>query len=153
MITPPASARRMVAAIEKGRRLNKTNKPFDIAGCAWLSISEDGQEAETVMRSMIAYFGPYLEGAALETIGLKSEDFDDIRTLINNQEYEKAQQAVSPEMMKLGLTGRPHDIIEQIEELQDAGITQVNLGGPLGPDVKRAIELLGEKLLPHYTKN
>ncbi|PCI47633.1 MAG: hypothetical protein COB49_06965 [Alphaproteobacteria bacterium] len=152
MLTPPASARRMVDCIRKGQKLNKTGKDFDIAGCAWLSVSEDGQEAENVMRSMIAYFGPYLEDDALATIGLESADFDHIRDLISQQEYELAQRAVSDDMLKLGLTGRPHDIIEQIEALEDAGITQINLGGPIGPHVKNAIELLGEKILPHFAR-
>ncbi|HEC00645.1 MAG TPA: LLM class flavin-dependent oxidoreductase [Sphingomonadales bacterium] len=151
MITPPASAGRMVDCIQKGLIHNKSCKEFDIAGCAWLSVSEDGQEAEAVMRSMIAYFGPYLEDDALATIGLRSADFDHIRDLIARQDYEQAQRAVTDDMLKLGLTGRPYDIIEQIEELSDAGITQINLGGPIGPNVKNAIELLGKKILPRFS--
>ncbi len=156
MLTPPASARRMVDCIRRGQRYNKSgpkyDRDFDIAGCAWLSLSEDGEEAEAAMRRMIAYFGPYLEAEALATIGLKTEDFDEIRRLISNQDYETAQKAVTRDMLKLGLTGRPRDVIDQIEELRDAGITQINLGGPLGPDVKTAIELLGKKILPYFAK-
>lgn len=150
MITPPASAPRMVECIRKGRDRGNSEREFDIAGCAWLSIAEDGRAAESEMRKMIAYFGPYLEDDALATIGLKSTDFNDIRDLIGGQDYEKAQSAVTPDMLKLGLAGNPGMIIEQIEELRDAGITQVNLGGPIGPDVPDAIKLLGTKVLPHF---
>ncbi len=151
MITPPASAPRMVACIKKGLARRAT-KPahFDMAGCAWLSLSEDGAEAEARMRAMIAYFGPYLEAEAIATIGLHPEDFDDIRGLIARKDYEGAQAAVTPPMMKLGLCGTPHQVIAQIEGLADQGLTQVSLGGPIGPDVGKAIALIGEKLVPHF---
>lgn len=150
MVTPPASAPRMVDCIRKGQARNQADRTFDIAGCAWLSIAEDGCEADSEMRKMVSYFGPYLEDDALATVGLKSGDFDGIRDLIGKQDYEKAQSAVTGDMLKLGLSGDPHTIIEQIERLQDAGITQVNLGGPIGPEVAGAIELLGSKVLPHF---
>jgi len=150
MVTPPASAPRMVACIEKGLAGRDPGTAFDIAGCAWLSIAEDGRAADSEMRKMIAYFGPYLEDDALSAIGLSSGDFSQIRELIGKQDYEKARAAVTPDMLRLGLSGDPGMIIEQIEALADAGITQVNLGGPVGPDVTEAINLLGTKVLPHF---
>lgn len=150
MITPPASAPRMVACIRKGRDRASAGRDFDIAGCAWLSIAEDGRAADSEMRKMIAYFGPYLEADALATIGLKPSDFDEIRDLIGKQDYERARSAVTPDMLRLGLSGDPGMIIEQIEEVRAAGISQVNLGGPIGPDVAEAINLLGTKVLPHF---
>lgn len=152
MITPPASARHMVSTIERGlQHRPDPARPFDIAGCAWLSISEDGAEAERKMRSMISYFGPYLEAPALATIGLGPEDFEGIRQMITRGEYKAAEAAVTPQMMKLGLVGTPHQVIEQIEQLADQGITQVNLGGPIGPDIPKAIDLLGRRVIPHFT--
>lgn len=151
MLTPPASAEYMVASIKSGLKVRSEKNPdFDIAGCAWLSLSEDGKAAEQKMRMMIAYFGPYLEQSALQTIGLNTFDFDDIRALVKQGEYQRAQQAVTAPMMKLGLSGTPHQVIGQIEELADHGITQISLGGPLGPDVRKAITLLGSKIVPHF---
>jgi 5,10-methylenetetrahydromethanopterin reductase len=31
-----------------------------------------------------------------------------------------------------------------------AGVTQISIGGPLGPDPRRAIELLGDRVLPYF---
>lgn len=151
MLTPPASVSRMVSCIKKGlKRRAAPPKAYDIAGCAWLSISEDGAEAERKMRSMISYFGSYLEDQALQCIGLRASDFDEIAALVKAGNYAQAQQAVTPEMMQLGLVGTPHQVIEQIEALADQGITQISLGGPIGPDVKKAISLLGKTVIPHF---
>ncbi len=151
MVTPPASAARMVACIDKGlKRRPAPPKAYDIAGCAWLSIAEDGAEAEQKMRAMISYFGSYLEAEAIAEIGLEPSDFDDIAALVKAGEYELAKAAVTPQMMKLGLVGTPHQVIEQIEELADQGLTQISLGGPLGPDVQKAISLLGKTVIPHF---
>ncbi len=153
MLTPPASAPRMVKCIEKGlARREEQSTAHDIAGCAWLSIAEDGAAAEHKMRSMISYFGPYLEAEALATIGLHPSDFDEIAKLIKAGDYQAAHAAVTPQMLKLGLVGTPHQVIAQIEQLADHGITQISLGGPIGPDVPAAITLLGKTVIPHFKR-
>ena len=53
-------------------------------------------------------------------------------------------------MLRLALVGTPPDLIERIEQLEADGITQVNLGGPLGPDPVEAIRLMGKKVIPHF---
>ena len=55
-------------------------------------------------------------------------------------------------MIQLGLAGTPADVIERIERLADAGIDEVNLGGPLGPDPRAAIELMGSSVIPHFRR-
>ncbi len=151
MITPPESAPRMVAHIQRGiERAGRRPQEVDIAGCAWLSLSDDGATADAVMRKMVSYFGAYLEEEALRTVGLSVSSFDEIKSLIDSGRYHDAAEAVTPEMLRLGISGTPHQVIERIEELEEAGITQVCLGGPLGPDPRKAIELLGAKVLPHF---
>ncbi len=53
-------------------------------------------------------------------------------------------------MLQLAIVGTPQDVIKQIEYLAEQGITQVNLGGPLGPDPAEAIRLMGEKVIPYF---
>lgn len=152
MITPPDSATYMVPPIVEGARLAGRNPAdVDIAGCAWLSISNDPDAASKVLRSMVSYFGPYLEAPALEKIGLKPKDFDEIKQNLDAGEYDKAESLVTEDMCKLALVGTPKDIIAQIERLAEQGITQINLGGPLGPDPEEAIRLMGEEVIPYFS--
>ncbi len=151
MITPPASAPEMVKAIHKGiKAAGRPVEDVDISGCAWLSLCEDERVARDTMRAMISYFGPYLEDHALGKIGLSRADFKTIRTAIEAGDYEGAQDLVTDDMMGLGLVGTPKQVIPQIEQLGAAGITHVNLGGPIGPDIPEAIKLLGEQVIPYF---
>ncbi len=151
MITPPESAAYMVPPIRRGLASgSREPDDFDIAGCAWLSIAEHRAEATDVLRMMIAYFGPYLEPQALEMVGLSPEDFEPLRTLVDAGRVDEAKASVTPDMFRLAITGTPEDIIAQIERLAETGITQINLGGPIGPDPAEAIRLMGERVIPHF---
>jgi len=151
MITPPESASYMVPAIAKGAiAIHRDPKEVDISGCAWLSLSANPAAPTDTLRKMISYFGWGLEESALATVGLTAQDFTPIKALIDQGKYEQAQNAVTDEMCRLALTGTPKQVITQIERLADLGITQVNLGGPIGPDPKEAIRLMGEQVIPYF---
>jgi len=151
MITPPASARQVVAETERGlRRSGRSRGSFTISGCAWMSLSPERAAAASRMRNMVAYFGPYLEGEALAHVGLTSADFDPIRERLRAADYTGAQALVTEDMLRLGIVGTPREVIRQIEELATAGIDEVGLGGPLGPDPQAALELLGREVIPYF---
>lgn len=150
MITPPNSASYMVPAIRKGHDRNERAGEFVISGCAWLSLSETRQAAADNLRKMVAYFGPYLESPALNRIGLTENDFESIGRLIDAGHYDEAYAQVTDPMLELGIVGTPQQVIRQIEAVADLGINEVNLGGPLGPDVEAAIRLMGEQVMPYF---
>ena len=151
MITPPESAAYMVQAITAGADdAGRDPAEIDIAGCGWLALSETHSAATDVLRKMIAYFGPYLETPALETVGLAPSDFQPLKKLIDNGRYEKAASSVTEQMFRLAIAGTPNEVIAQIETVAAMGITQVNLGGPLGPNPAEAIRLMGERVIPYF---
>jgi 5,10-methylenetetrahydromethanopterin reductase len=133
-------------ATQAGRTLND----FVISGCAWLSLSETRQAAAAAMKKMVAYFGPYLEEPALNTIGLSVRDMAPLKTHVAAGNYEAAWAAVTEPMLGIGITGTPEDVIRRIEILIEQGINEINLGGPLGPDPAEAIRLMGSKVIPHF---
>ncbi len=151
MITPPESAAYMVSAIAAGaKEAGRDMAEIDIAGCGWLSLAEDRSEATDILRQMVSYFGPYLEAEALATIGLAPEDFQEQGRLVEAGRYDEAARLVTDRMTDLAIRGTPEDVIRRIESVADMGITQVNLGGPLGPDPAEAIRLMGEKVMPYF---
>ncbi len=64
--------------------------------------------------------------------------------------YAKAESLVTDQMLDLAVVGTPKQVIPRIELLLESGITQVSVGGPLGPDPRRTIELLGDQVLPYF---
>ena len=144
----------MVSNIRDGlKRAGRDGSDFVISGCAWLSLSESRQEAADIMRKMVAYFGPYLEEPALNSIGLSTDDMRPLGELVAGGNYEEAWKLVTADMIRLGITGTPGDVIEQVERLAAMGIDEVSLGGPLGPDPEKAIALLGEQVIPYFRRS
>jgi len=152
MVTPPESARLMAQRVLKGvHKAGKDPAEFDLCGCAWFSISEDGKGTRTdTLRDILAYFGHYLDEEALATVGLNRSDFSETKRLVDSGDYAGARAAVTPDMMQLAVVGSPKDAIAKIEMLAEAGVTQVSIGGPLGPDPAAAIRLIGKQVIPYF---
>ena len=151
MITPPESASYMVPAITRGAvQAGRDPQELDIAGCAWLSLSREPTSTHDALKQMIAYFGPYMEDPALATVGLTRAHFSGVKELITQARYREASEAVTEEMLSLAIVGTPREVIARIEMLAELGITQVNLGGPLGPNPTQAIQLMGEQVIPYF---
>jgi 5,10-methylenetetrahydromethanopterin reductase len=149
MATPPESVGPLVAEVRAGATAaGRSPDELEVVACAWLSLSEDGDGTGDPLRPMIATFAPYLEEPALASIGLSREELAPLRSLVDAGRLEDAAAAVTPPMFALGLAGTPDDVSRRIEALADAGVTHVSLGGPLGPDPREAIRLLGERVLP-----
>ena len=156
MITPPESSAYMVNAIRAGcRKAHRNPKEVSIAGFAWISISkEDPSKAAEYLKPVIAYFGPYLEEEALSTVGLSSADFKEIKREIDRGRYDVAKNLVTDEMLKLGITGTVSECTERIAKVEKAGIDQISLGGPWGPNIQDAIRIVGKEIIPSlYSKH
>jgi 5,10-methylenetetrahydromethanopterin reductase len=150
MITPPESAKYMVDVIQSGcKKANRDPNQVKIVGFAWISISKsDPNKARELLKSMIAYFGPYLEEEALSTVGLSLNDFVQIRKELDRARYDIAKDLVTDEMLQLGITGTVSECIEKIAMVQKMGIDQISLGGPWGPDIPESIKIVGEEIIP-----
>ncbi len=152
MVTPPESAKLMADRILKGvHKAGKNPADFDICGCAWFSISPDGKGTKTdTLKDILAYFGNYLDEEALGTVGLSQAHFSETLRLVTAGDYAGARAAVTAEMMRLAVVGTPKDAIAKIEMLAEAGVTQISVGGPLGPDPGETIRLFGEQVIPYF---
>jgi 5,10-methylenetetrahydromethanopterin reductase len=53
-------------------------------------------------------------------------------------------------MLRIGVVGGPAEVIARLEPLVEAGVRHLSFGPPLGPDPRRAVELLGRHVLPHF---
>ena len=152
MITPPESAALMVERVRAGMRsAERRNGDVDICGCGWFSVTANGKGCDTdALKDIVAYFGNYLDEAALATVGLSQAHFADTARLVSERRYGEARTQVTPDMLQLAISGDPRTVIRRIEALAAAGITQVSVGGPLGPDPREAIRLFGAEIIPYF---
>lgn len=151
MMTPPESARLMVEPILRGaREAGRDPADVGVAGLAWISIAEDGTAARDRLAEIAAYFGTYLEAPALATVGVVPEDYLPARERIMAGDREGARRLVGDDMLRLGIVGTPEDCRRGVQTLIDGGVTNVLLGGPLGPDPREAIRLIAEQVVPDF---
>lgn len=130
-------------AARSGRSLDT----FDLAACVWWSVAETRAQAEDALRYLIAYYGPSLRAETLAPIGLAPSDFDAVRAAWGAGNMQQAMGLLDPRMFRLAIYGDPDTMRERVRWLAERGVTQVNLGPPLGPDPERALRITGEQII------
>jgi 5,10-methylenetetrahydromethanopterin reductase len=140
------------AYLEEGLKSRSETLPeLDFAACIWVSLAEDEVAARRVLAEKVAYYGYALSPLILERLGLSRADFAPIRQAVMvENDLDKACALVDERMLKIGVIGRPADLIARLEPLVEAGARHLSFGPPLGPNLKGAIELLGREVLPYF---
>ena len=124
---------------------------IDFAACVWVSLASDGDAARRALAEKIAYYGASLSPLILERLSLTRNDFDAVdRAVHRERDMDKACALVDERMLRIGVTGKPKDLIRRLEPLAEAGARHLSFGPPLGPDPLEAVELLGREVLPYF---
>lgn len=152
LLFPPEHYFGVKPYLEQGLARREANLPdFDFAACIWASLAEDEAAARRALAEKVAYYGHALSPLILDRLGLTQADFADIeRAVMVEHDMDKACALVDERMLKIGVMGRPEDLIARLEPLVEAGVCHLSFGPPLGPDLERAIELLGKEVIPHF---
>jgi 5,10-methylenetetrahydromethanopterin reductase len=137
-------------AVGQGRKGAGEKGGFDLAACVWWSVAKTKAEAEDALRYLIAYYGPSLRDETLNPIGLTMADFDDVRAEWRAGEMNRAMSLVTPAMFRLAIYGAPDDMVAKVRWLQGKGVTQINIGPPLGPDREQALRFTAEQVMREF---
>lgn len=155
LLFPPEHYFGVKPLLEKGLSMRDVESagtetaPFDLAACIWVSLSDDASAARHVLADKIAYYGPSLSPLIMERLGVTREDFDPIRAAMTARDVKRAIELVDERMLRIGIVGQASDVIERLEPLVAAGATHLSFGPPLGPDLTKALDLLGE-VIQHF---
>ena len=83
---------------------------------------------------------------------MSHEQFADVHNTFKVKGITEAGKLVNEKMLRLAIHGSPDECISRLESLEEAGIDVAMIGSPLGPDPKKSISILGEKVIPHFKK-
>ena len=123
--------------------------PFDLAACVWVSIDADRAAARHALARKVAYYGHALSPLIYERLGVARAEFDPIeQALMVDGDEARALALVDDRMLAIGVVGEAAEVIARLRPLVAAGARHISFGPPLGPDPRRAIELLGREVLP-----
>lgn len=145
ILFPPETIDFVRARIAAGAaRAGRDLAGFDLAACVWWSVADTRREAEDALRYLTAYYGPSLRAETLAPIGLTPADFDGVRAAWRAGDMDGAMAALTPDMFRLAIYGDPDAMLARLRWLAARGVTQVNLGPPLGRDPEAALRLTGQ---------
>jgi 5,10-methylenetetrahydromethanopterin reductase len=155
IVFPPETIDHVVQRVRAGALRRRSpfsilHSQFDLAACVWWSLAKTRAEAEDALRYLIAYYGPSLRAETLAPIGLAPSDFDAIRRAWQMGDMQRAMGLLTPDMFRLAIFGSPEDMIAKIRWLQSKGVTQINIGPPLGPDREWALRATAEMVMCEF---
>jgi len=150
LLFPPEHYHAARAHVDAGLAAQgRAPEDVDMAACIWVSVGDDAQAAEAVLRQKIAYYGHALSDTILANLGVDRSEFIPIEHAIQHDHDEaRACAMVTPAMLKIGITGSAADLLPRLTALIDAGARHISFGPPLGPDPLAAIAVLGREVLP-----
>ena len=122
---------------------------FDLAAYASVSVAEDAEAAREAARPPVAFVAAGSPPPVLDRHGIDHDVASEIGDAISAGEFEDAFGLVTEPMIEaFCITGTPDDVAAQTEELREHADSVV-FASPLGPDIERAIELLGAAVTDH----
>jgi len=155
LLFPPEHYQNVLPYIQQGaKEANRNLDDIDIAACIWVSISDDRQAAEDVLKEKIAYYGHALSPLIWDQLGVTKADFADIeQAVMVEQNMQKAKSLVTPAMLNIGIAGNSHDLITRLEKLAALGVKHISFGPPLGPDLFAAVQTIGRDVIPYFASH
>ncbi len=143
----PALGHVREGAEEAGRKIDE----IDVAAYASFSVDEEEKKAIEAACPVVAFIVAGSPQNILERHGIPEADVQSIRDALARKEWGKAFSSVTPEMLSaFSIHGTPDMCSEKISRLLKLGVTQFVVGSPIGPNVRKSIDTIGERILPNF---
>lgn len=141
-----------VKTIQDGaEKAGRKTDELDIAAYTSFSVAENEKSARKPVAPVVAYIVAGSPSTVLERHDISVEKSEQIRDDLANRKWGEAFGAVDSNMIDaFAVCGSPDQCTEKIDTLFKTGITHFVTGSPLGPNIRGAIKLFGEEVLPHF---
>jgi len=148
----PKDVEYAVNCVKEGiRQAGKKLDEVDVAAYTSFSVHEDLKKATKAAVPVVSFIVAGSPSILLERHGIDLKKADEIREALKANDWGKAFGAVTSEMIEaFSICGTPEMCIERIALLLKSGISQFVVGSPIGSNVREAIDLISEKIVPHF---
>jgi len=134
--------------------IEKAGKKFEdleVTAYTSFSVARDGKKAVKAVIPVVAYIVAGSPEVVLQAHGIDMETANKIREAIVHENLKEAFSLVTPEMVEaFSISGTPDECIEKIRRLVKLGVSQVVIGSPVGPNIRKSIQLVKEEIMPHF---
>ncbi|UCG36449.1 MAG: 5,10-methylenetetrahydromethanopterin reductase [Candidatus Bathyarchaeota archaeon] len=148
----PHDVKRAMEFVTNGAsRAGKKISDLEIAAYTSFSIAREQKEAEKAVAPVVAYIVAGCPEQVLQRHGVTTETADEIRRAIVQGKWKDAFSHVTVDMIdSFSITGTSKTVLSKIEQLVKAGITQVVVGSPIGPDIRESISMISREVFPRF---
>ncbi len=148
----PKDVELAVRSVREGvRQSGKTPEDVDVAAYTSFSVHEDLKKATKAAVPVVSFIVAGSPSVLLERHGIVLKKAEDIREALKVNDWGRAFGDVTPEMIEaFSVCGTPEKCTERIALLLKSGISQFVVGSPIGSNVREAINLIIEKIFPHF---
>jgi len=128
--------------------LGRDFSQFDVGAYTSFSVASNREKAIAAAKPVVAFITAGSPPDVIKRHGIPEEDYTRLTSAFK-EGFKQAIETVTDDMMSaFSIYGTPDDCIEQIHELVGAGVTQIVVGSPIGPDRMEAIKFVGKEIIP-----
>jgi len=137
-----------------GNGVEKAGKKLDdlnISAYTSFSIASSYEKALKAVVPVVAYIVAGSPEIVLNRHGISMELASKIRDAIVHGRWKEAFSHVNGNMVEaFSICGTPETCIEKIDKLMKVGVNQIVAGSPIGPNMRRSINMISAELFPNF---
>jgi len=123
----------------------------DVAAYTSFSVDEDLKKATKAAVPVVSFIVAGSPSQVLERHAIDVKKAEEIREALKANEWGRAFGAVTREMIEaFSVCGTPDTCVERIAQLVKSGVSQFVTGSPIGANVREAISLICNKIIPNF---
>ncbi|MBD3230431.1 MAG: 5,10-methylenetetrahydromethanopterin reductase [Candidatus Lokiarchaeota archaeon] len=142
--------------LKKGSKKSQrciTPPNFDLAAYTVFSIDKNREKALDAAKIPVAYVVAGSIEKVLNRNNIDLEVSEKISQAMKKGDLKEAKSLITKDMLDLfAVIGDTEECIDKIEALINAGVTQIVVGTPIGPDIIKSIKTIGKKIIPLFDK-
>jgi len=148
----PKDVENAVKFIHEGvERAGKKPDMLNISAYTSFSIAADCDKALKAVAPVVAYIVAGSPEMILERHGVSVEIAGKIRDAIVHGQWKEAFSQVDSNMVEaFSICGTPETCVQKIDKLVKVGVNQIVAGSPIGPNMRKSINIIAKQVFPHF---
>ncbi|MEM2439960.1 MAG: 5,10-methylenetetrahydromethanopterin reductase [Candidatus Bathyarchaeia archaeon] len=136
---------------EGAESVGKKLEDLNIAAYTSFSIASSYDAAFKAVVPVVAFIVAGCPEIILERHGIPNELANKIREAIVHGKWKEAFSNVDKNMVEaFSVCGTPDLCIEKFDKLVKAGVNQIVAGSPIGPNMRKSINMIATEVFPHF---
>lgn len=148
----PQDVENAVKFVREGVEIaGKKMEELSISAYTSFSIASEYESALKAVVPVVAYIVAGAPETILERHGISAELAGKVRDAIMHAQWKEAFSYVDNNMVEaFSICGTPETCIEKVDKLLKVGVNQIVAGSPVGPNVRKAIDMIAAEVFPHF---